>query len=186
MLCTPNEGAAAAVLMSPDAARRFRSDVGVRLTALSVATRTPEDWFVPSPSRLSDSDGSVTRTAAAGAFAQAGLRVDDVDLIECQDTDSASELVAYSDLGLCGPGEEGALLRSGDTARGGRIPVNVSGGLLAKGEPLGASGLGQIHELVLQLRGQAGERQVPGARVGLAHVMGAGPVSAVAILQGGG
>jgi acetyl-CoA acetyltransferase len=183
MLCTPNEGAAAAVLMSPDASRRYGSNADVRLAALSVATRTPEDWFVPAPSRLSGSHGSVTRTAAGDAFAESGLRIDDIDLIECQDTDSASELLAYSDLGLCGPGEEGALLRSGDTARDGRIPVNVSGGLLAKGEPLGASGLGQIHELVLQLRGQAGERQVTGARVGLAHMVGAGPVSAVSILQ---
>ena len=106
----------------------------------------------------------------------------DLDLVECQDTDAASELIAYADLGLCVPGDEVKLLRSGDTGIGGRIPVNPSGGLLSKGEPLGASGLGQVHELVLHLRGQAGPRQVSGARVGLTHVMGAGHVSAVTIL----
>jgi acetyl-CoA acetyltransferase len=102
--------------------------------------------------------------------------------VECQDTDAASELIAYADLGLCVPGDEVKLLRSGDTGIGGRIPVNPSGGLLAKGEPLGASGLGQVHELVMHLRDQAGPRQVWRARVGLAHVMGAGHVSAVTIL----
>ena len=118
----------------------------------------------------------------AAAYEEAGIGPDDLDLVECQDTDVASELLAYRDLLLCAAGEEAKLLRSGDTTLGGRIPVNPSGGLLSKGEPLGASGLGQLHELVTQLRGQAGPRQVEGARVGLSHVMGAGHNAAVVIV----
>lgn len=182
MLCAPNEGAAAAVLMSAEEAGRRGVAQPVAVRAVALASRSPGDWFVPAPSRLSQVRSSPTQTAATAAYREAGLGPGDLDLVECQDTDAASELIAYADLGLCAPGEEVKLLRSGDTHIGGRIPVNTSGGLLSKGEPLGASGLGQVHELVTQLRGQAGPRQVPGARVGLAHVMGAGHVSAVAIL----
>lgn len=105
---------------------------------------------------------------------EAGIGPEDLDLVECQDTEAASELSAYRELGLCKPDDEAAPLRSGDTMLGGRIPVNVSEGLLSKSEPLDASGLGQVHELVTQLRDEAGPRQVPSARNGLAHVMGAG------------
>lgn len=182
MLCAPNEGAAAAVLMSDAEARRRRIDQAVELRAVSLVSRGPDDWFVPAPSRLSGRHTSVTRRATAEALARAKLTIENVDVVECQDTDAGSELAFYSDAGLCAPGEEGALLRSGDTALGGRIPVNPSGGLLSKGEPLGASGLGQVHETVLQLRGQAGARQVAGARVGICHVMGAGHVCSVTVL----
>jgi acetyl-CoA acetyltransferase len=182
MLCTPNEGAAAVVLMSPGEAGRRGVAQPVALRAVALATRSPGDWFVPAPSRLSQVRSSPTQTAATAAYQEAGLGPGDLDLVECQDTDAASELIAYADLELCAPGDEVKLLRSGDTRIGGRIPVNTSGGLLSKGEPLGASGLGQVHELIMQLRGLAGPRQVSGARVGLAHVMGAGHVSAVIIL----
>jgi acetyl-CoA acetyltransferase len=182
MLCAPNEGAAAVVLMSAEQARRRGVRSPVALRAVTLATRSPGDWFIPAPSRLSQVRSSPTRTAATAAYREAGLGPNDLDLVECQDTDTASELIAYADLGLCAQGDEVKLLRSGDTQIGGRIPVNPSGGLLSKGEPLGASGLGQVHELVTHLRGQAGPRQVSGARVGLAHVMGAGHVSAVTIL----
>jgi acetyl-CoA acetyltransferase len=182
MLCAPNEGAAAVVLMSASEAGQRGVARPVAVRAVALATRSPGDWFVPAPSRLSAERSSPTRTAATAAYREAGLGPGDLDLVECQDTDAASELMAYAGLGLCDQGDEVKLLRSGDTWIGGRIPVNASGGLLSKGEPLGASGLGQLHELVMQLRGQAGPRQVPGARVGLAHVMGAGHVSAVTIL----
>jgi acetyl-CoA acetyltransferase len=148
-------------------------------------SRSPDDWFVPAASYQTDSRTSLTARAAAQAFEEAGIGADDLDVVECQDTDCGSELVAYRDLGLCKAGDEAALLRSGETTLGGRIPVNVSGGLLSKGEPLGASGLGQLHELVLQLRGTAGARQVEGARIGLAHVMGAGHNASVTIVEGG-
>jgi acetyl-CoA acetyltransferase len=182
MLCAPNEGAAAVVLMSDEEARRREVARPIAVRAIALATRSPGDWFVPAPSRLANVHSSPTRTAAAAAYEEAGLGPTDLDVVECQDTDAASELIAYADLGLCAQGDEMKLLRGGDTRIGGRIPVNPSGGLLSKGEPLGASGLGQVHELVLQLRGRAGGRQVEAARTGLAHVMGAGHVSAVTIL----
>jgi acetyl-CoA acetyltransferase len=182
MLCAPNEGAAAAVLMHRDEARRRGLTDTVRLAAVGLVSRGPDDWFVPAPSFPVDRT-SLTARAVALAAEQSGIGVEDVDLVECQDTDAASELLAYGELGLCKPGEEAGLLRSGATALGGRIPVNASGGLLSKGEPLGASGLGQLHELVTQLRGRAGPRQVAGARVGLGHVMGAGHNACVVVVQ---
>src|SRR5206468_5840152 len=96
----------------------------------------------------------------------------DLDVVECQDTDAARELLSYEELGLCPKGDAAKLVEEGATHMGGRIPVNPSGGLLSKGEPLGASALGQVVELVRQLRGEAGARQVDGARVALSHVVG--------------
>jgi acetyl-CoA acetyltransferase len=182
MLCAPNEGAASAVLMSRAAAQRFGVADPVSITGIGLVSRGPDDWFVPAPS-LPVHRTSITTRAAQLAYEQAQIGPSELDLVECQDTDAASELIAYSDLGLCPAGHEADLLRSGATARGGRIPVNVSGGLLSKGEPLGASGLGQVHELVTQLRGRAGARQVDGARTGLGHVMGAGHNSCVVVVQ---
>jgi acetyl-CoA acetyltransferase len=182
MLCAPNEGAAAVVLMSRrEAAHRGLTGL-ITLAGIGLVSRGPDDWFVPAPS-YPVGKTSLTSRAAELALADAGIGIVDVDLIECQDTDAASELIAYSDLGLCELGGEAALLRSGATAAGGRIPVNVSGGLLSKGEPLGASGIGQLHELVQQLRGRCGPRQLDDPRIGLGHVMGAGHNSCVVVVQ---
>lgn len=185
MLCAPNEGAAAAVLVSQDFARRRGIDSDVRLRAVSAVSRGPDDWFVPAPARQATGVTSITARAAHAAYEAAGFGPDDLDLVECQDTDAGSELLAYRDLGLCAPGEETKLLRSGHTTLGGVLPVNPSGGLLSKGEPLGASGLGQVHEVVEQLRGRSGSRQVEGARVGLTHVMGAGHNASVVVISRG-
>jgi acetyl-CoA acetyltransferase len=182
MLCAPNEGAAAAILVSREFARRRGLDATVSLRAVSAVSRSADDFFVPAVSRQSERVTSVSARAAEHAYEQAGLGPTDLDLIECQDTDAASELWAYRDLGLCPPGDEVKLLRNGDTTLGGRLPVNPSGGLLSKGEPLGASGLGQVHEVVQQLRGRSGTRQVEGARAGLTHVMGAGHNSSVVVM----
>ena len=103
--------------------------------------------------------------------------------MECQDTDAARELLGWEELGLCARGEQAKALADGDAAIGGKRPVNPSGGLLSKGEPLGASGLGQVVELVRQLRGQAGARQVEGAQVGLAHTVGRGANASVTIVR---
>jgi acetyl-CoA acetyltransferase len=103
-------------------------------------------------------------------------------VVECQDTDAARELLAWAELGLCAPGEQADILARHDALIGGRLPINPSGGLLSKGEPLGASALGQVVELVRQLRGTAGARQVEGARVGLAHVIGRGANACVTLL----
>jgi acetyl-CoA acetyltransferase len=181
MLCSPNEGAAAAVLMHRDEVTRRSNTVGIALRAVSLVSREPDDWFVPAVSYRPNRT-SLSAHAAALAFEEAGISAAEADVVECQDTDSASELLAYRDLGLCPEGAEAGLLRSGATALGGALPVNPSGGLLSKGEPLGASGLGQVHELVQQLRRRCGPRQVEDASVGVGHVMGAGHVASVVLL----
>jgi acetyl-CoA acetyltransferase len=183
MLCAPNEGAAAAILMHRDEARRRGIDDSVALRSVTLVSRGPDDWGVPAPSLQSDQRTSVIARAARLAYEEAGVAPDDLDVIECQDTDSASELFVYRDLGLCAPGDEAKLLRSGQTTLRGSRPVNPSGGLLARGEPLGATGLGQLHELVQQLRGRCGRRQVTGARLGLGQVRGAGNTAAVVVVS---
>jgi acetyl-CoA acetyltransferase len=182
MLCAPNEGAAACVLMHRDVARHRAIQHAITLRSIAVVSRADGDWSAPAASFQSNSRTSPSERAARLAFREAGIGPEDVDFVECQDTDSGSELAAYRDLGLCPPGDEVKLLRSGQTRLGGSRPVNPSGGLLSKGEPLGASGLGQIHELAQQLRGRCGTRQVDGARVGLAQVLGAGQTASVAVL----
>jgi acetyl-CoA acetyltransferase len=126
---------------------------------------------------------AVTRLAAKQAYEQAGAGPDDIDLVELHDCFATAELVHYENLGLCGDGEAGRLIDSGETALGGRLPVNVSGGLLSKGHPLGATGIANIYEVSTHLRGEAGARQVENARLGLTHVVGAGSACAVHILE---
>jgi acetyl-CoA acetyltransferase len=177
MLCSPNEGAAAVVLRRGDSGVQLRAAcLRSHLPGSVLAESTPlsgiDDTGIPAPSQL----------AASNAYAAAGLGPDDVDVVECQDTDAARELLAWEELGLCAPGDQPALLAAGDASLGGRRPVNPSGGLLSKGEPLGASALGQVVELVRQLRGDAGARQVEGARVGLAHTVGRGANASVVLL----
>ncbi|MGW0827769.1 thiolase C-terminal domain-containing protein [Streptomyces sp. NPDC002845] len=116
----------------------------------------------------SDAEPAAAR-ASALAYEQAGLGPHDLDVVEVHDAAAPAELMVYEELGLCGPGEGSALLRSGSTALGGRVPVNPSGGLLSRGHPLGATGCAQLVELTDQLRGRCGPRQVPGARVALAE-----------------
>ena len=106
------------------------------------------------------------------AYERAGVGPDDLDIVECHEPFTISEILHYEALGLCKEGEGGRLVEAGATALGGRIPVNVSGGLLSRGHPLGATGIAQIAEIVTHLRAEAGSRQVPGAKVGLAHCMG--------------
>ncbi|MCJ7594877.1 MAG: hypothetical protein MUO52_08925 [Desulfobacterales bacterium] len=113
-----------------------------------------------------------TKRAARKAYEMAGLGPDDLDLVELHDCFTIAELFHYENLGLCPKGEGGRLIDAGETELTGRIPVNPSGGLLAKGHPLGATGVAQIVEIVWQLRGQAGKRQIPEASVGLAHCVG--------------
>jgi acetyl-CoA acetyltransferase len=177
MLCSPNEGAAAVVLS--------RGDQGVKLAGISLRSHLPGSVLGEDSPLCGIDDAAITpptTLAANDAFSQAGLGPDDVDVVECQDTDAARELLAWSELGLCTPGAQAGILAGGDAMVGGRRPVNPSGGLLSKGEPLGASALGQVVELVRQLRGTAGARQVEGARIGLAHVIGRGANACVTIL----
>ena len=163
MLCSPNEGAAAVVL----AARRRAGRVRVRSTILrSHLPGNVLDESTPLSGLVDDDVPSSSTLAADAAYEEAGVGVEDLDLVECQDTDAARELLAYEELRLCGPGDAGKLLADGATALGGRLPVNVSGGLLSKGEPLGASALGQVIELTHNCAARPVERQVPNARVG--------------------
>jgi acetyl-CoA acetyltransferase len=180
MLCTPNEGAAAAVLTSgPGAPGQVRL-VGQGLRTARRAQAVGEHMPTDSPV---EPDESVTARAAQEAFARAGLGPDDLDVIELQDTDSGTEIITTEELGLCARGEGGPLVESGATRLGARLPVNPSGGLLSKGEPVGASGLGQVYEVVNQLRGRCGPRQVEGARTGLTHALGAGGNCSVLVFQ---
>jgi len=125
----------------------------------------------------------VSRQAAQAAYEMAGLGPQDLQLVELHDCFATAEIVHYENLGLCAEGEGGHLIDSGDTALGGRIPVNVSGGLLSKGHPLGATGIANLYEVATHLRGTAGARQVEGARIGLTHVVGLGSACAVHILE---
>jgi acetyl-CoA acetyltransferase len=184
MLCSPNEGAAAVVLRAaPDGAPA--NDRPVELRAAVLRSHLPGSVLGEATPMAGIDDTDITppsTLAAQQAYEEAGIAPDDLDLVECQDTDAARELLAWHELGLCEAGEQAALLASGAHALGGRRPVNPSGGLLSKGEPLGASALGQVVELVTQLRGQAGERQIEGARVGLAHTVGRGANASVVIV----
>jgi acetyl-CoA acetyltransferase len=182
MLCSPNEGAAAVVLKKAEGSGSGR----VLLSAAVLRSHLPGSVLGEATPLAGIDDTTITppsTLAAQDAYAAAGVGPDDVDLVECQDTDAARELLAWEELGLCGRGEQRGILDSGAADLGGRRPVNASGGLLSKGEPLGASGLGQVVELVHQLRGEAGVRQVEGARVGLAHTVGRGAIASVTILQ---
>jgi acetyl-CoA acetyltransferase len=159
LMCSPvSDGGAALVLCSERAAARLGADaVRVRATALvSGRDRGPDD------------DGAVER-AVHRAYEASGVGPEDLDVVEVHDATAPAELMVYEELGLCAPGDGPKLLASGETALGGRVPVNPSGGLLSKGHPIGATGCGQLVELVDQLRGRCGARQVEGARVALAE-----------------
>jgi len=185
MLCSPNEGAAAVVLTRGDATRAGTARGSVRLRAAVVRSHLPGSVLsesTPMSGLVDDAVAAPTTLAATAAFEEAGVGPADLDVVECQDTDAARELLSYEELGLCEPGGSGAMIDEGATSFGGRLPVNTSGGLLSKGEPLGASALGQIVELVRQLRGEAAN-QVEGARLALAHTVGRGANAGVVVLS---
>jgi acetyl-CoA acyltransferase len=157
LMCAPiGDGAAAAILVAKEKSARFTSKpVWVHASALVSGSDTRAE------------DGSATSRAASRAFEMAGMTVRDVNVMEVHDASAPAELMLYEELGLCDAGDGGRLIDEGITEIGGRVPVNTSGGLLAKGHPVGATGVAQIYEIWLQLRGEAGERQVSSARVGL-------------------
>jgi acetyl-CoA acetyltransferase len=126
---------------------------------------------------------TVTQIAAKQAYETAGIGPEDLDMIELHDCFATAELVHYENLFLCGEGEAGKLIDDGETYNGGKIPVNVSGGLLSKGHPLGATGVANITEIVWHLREEAGDRQVKGAKTGLAHVIGLGSACTINVLK---
>jgi acetyl-CoA acyltransferase len=175
MCCPTGDGAAAAVVVSPEKARQLGAKVKVLASILTSDPWSDRDLTLPDVNTL-------TRNAAAQAWERAGVGPDDLDLVELHDCFATAELLHYENLGLCKEGEAGRLIDEGETAHGGRIPVNVSGGLLSKGHPLGATGVAGVFEVTSHLRGSAGERQVEGAKVGLSHVIGLGSACTINVL----
>ena len=181
--CSPSEGAAAVVLCRADVARRYTTSP-VKLRADVFRTRRYGSFETLSPSMPVKSAPSPSVQAAQAAFEMAGVGPEDIDVAQVQDTEVGHEIMHLAECGFCTDGEQEALVRDGATALDGRIPVNTDGGLLANGEPIGASGLRQIHEVCLQLRGRGGRHQVPGEpRTGFTHVYGFPGVSCVTVLS---
>ena len=163
--CPFSDGAAAVVLASEEVARTTRKPVWVLGSAQAGDSMCLHD-------KRDLARAVATERAALAAYRQAGLGPRDVDVVELHDCFTIAEIVATEGLGLCEPGAGGIAAEKGETSLGGRIPVNVSGGLKAKGHPIGATGAAQVAEIATQLRGEAGRRQVEGAAVGLAHTLG--------------
>ena len=176
MCCPTGDGAAAAVLMSEDKIKQFTTQpIKVATSVLTSDPYTDRDLTMPDVNTL-------TQNAAKEAYEKAGVGPQDLSLVELHDCFATAELLHYENLGLCAAGEAGRMIDEGRTELGGDIPVNVSGGLLSKGHPLGATGVANIYEIVTQLRGQGGARQVEGAQAGLAHVIGLGSACTIHIL----
>jgi acetyl-CoA acetyltransferase len=182
MFCTPDEGAAAIIMCRADIAHRFTTKP-IFVQATEIRTRRYGTYEVHATSAPPVEDVSPTVYAARAAYEYAGIGPEDVDVAQLQDTDAGAEVIHMGETGLCADGDQEKLLANGETEIGGSIPVNTDGGLIANGEPIGASGLRQVHELVRQLRGEAGDRQVPGnPRVGFAQVYGAPGTASATIL----
>lgn len=183
MFCSPAEGGVALVLCNAKQVHRF-TDRPVFLRAAVVRTRRFGSFEVLAPSLALEHNDGPTVDASRAAYEKAGIGPDDVDLAQLQDTEAGAELMHMAENGFCEHGAQEELLQRGETEIGGRLPVNTDGGCLANGEPIGASGLRQVYENVLQLRGDAGDHQVPGdPRVAYTHVYGAPGISGVTILS---
>ena len=183
MFCSPAEGGVALILASEKKARELGKPI-VRLKAATMRTRPPGSFEVFAPSIDIERGGSATNIASRDAFALAGIGPDDIDVAQLQDTEAGAEIMHMAENGFCKDGDQESWLAEGRTEIGGKLPVNTDGGCLACGEPIGASGLRQVYENVVQLRGDGGKRQVPGnPKTAYSHVYGAPGVSAVTILE---
>lgn len=180
MACAAGGGGAAAIVATEGVARRLGGPM-IEVVASQQRSETYTDGHVFLGAVIGPAQ--MTRDTASDAYEQAGLGPRDLDLVQVHDAFPIEELVYYELLGICADGEGDKLVATGDTSLGGRIPFSTDGGLTARGHPGGPTGLAQIHETVLQLRGAAGPRQVGGARTGLCHMAGAGSVCVVHILQ---
>ncbi|KTE22627.1 acetyl-CoA acetyltransferase [Sphingopyxis sp. H050] len=183
MFCSPAEGAVALVLASARKVRELGADA-VRIASVAFRTRPEGSFEVFAPSISVGGGGKPTEIASKAAFEMAGIGPEDVSVAQLQDTESGAEIMHMAENGFCADGEQEHWLAEGWSEIGGRLPVNTDGGCLACGEPIGASGLRQVYENTVQLRGRGGERQVPNdPKVGYSHVYGAPGLSAVAILE---
>lgn len=180
LMCSVNvDGSAAAIIASEKKAKELglmSRAVKIRASILTSDPWQERDLVMPDVN-------TCTRRAAAAAYEMAGLGAEDVDLVELHDCFATAEILHYENLGLCDDGEAGRMIDDGEVALGGKVPVNVSGGLLSKGHPLGATGIANIYEVSTHLRGEAGQRQVEGARIGLTHVIGLGSACGIHILE---
>lgn len=182
MFCSPGEGAVALVLSRADHAHRY-TDTPAFIDAAEFRSRRFGSFEVFSPWLSPTAAPGPTVEAARATFEAAGVAPSDVDVAQIQDTESGAEIMHMAETGLCKDGEQEGLIRNGDTEIGGSMPINTDGGCLANGEPIGASGLRQVYENVLQLREAAGPRQVPGRpRAAFSHVYGAPGISACTLL----
>ncbi|XP_063606565.1 sterol carrier protein 2-like [Penaeus indicus] len=182
--CPTSDGSGAAILASEDfVVSHGLQNQAIEILAMEMATDLPSTFEEESPMKIVGFD--MTRTAAQKVFSIAGESPANVDVVELHDCFSANELITYEALGLCGEGEAGKMIDAGDNTYGGKYVINPSGGLISKGHPLGATGLAQCAELCWQLRGEAGKRQVPGAKLALQHNIGLGGAAVVALYRMG-
>ncbi|MBT5849883.1 MAG: thiolase family protein [Acidimicrobiaceae bacterium] len=181
-MCSANcDGAAAAVVVSEEKLRTLSAEQQARAIKVRASVLTSDPW--QEACQVLPDVNTLTRAAAAQAYEAAGIGPEDLDLVELHDCFATAELVHYDNLGLCAPGGAVDLFESGATNRNGSMPVNVSGGLESKGHPIAATGIANIWEVCHHLRGEAGDRQIEGARMGLAHVIGLGSACGVHILE---
>jgi acetyl-CoA acyltransferase len=181
-MCSANcDGAAAAVLISGAALTRLPAEQRRRAVKISASVLTSDPW--QEACQVLPDVSTLTRQAAVTAYEAAGVDPADLDLVELHDCFATAELIHYDNLMLCEPGGAVDLFDSGATWRDGRLPVNVSGGLQSKGHPIGATGIANVWEVCQHLRGEGGQRQIDGARIGLAHVIGLGSACGVHILE---
>ena len=181
MCCPTGDGAAAAVLVSEERLGSLSAEQRRRAVRISASVLTSDPYV--EGGQVQPDVNTLTRNAADAAYEQAGLGPEDLDLVELHDCFASAELIHYDNLRLCEPGGAGDFIDSGAPHRDGSMPVNVSGGLISKGHPIGATGVANIYEVATHLRGEAGDRQIPDARVGLAHVIGLGSSCGVHILE---
>ncbi len=181
-MCSANcDGAAAAVVVSGEKLKTLSPEQKRRAVKVSASVLTTDPW--EEACQVLPNVNTLTRNAAQQAYDQAGVGPEDLDLVELHDCFATAELVHYDNLMLCQPGEAVPFFESGATWRDGKTPVNVSGGLESKGHPIAATGIANIWEVCHHLRGEAGDRQIADAKVGLAHVIGLGSACGVHILE---
>ena len=181
MCCPTGDGAAAVVLVSDSKLKTLSREQQRRAVKISASVLTSDPWT--EGAQVQPDVNTLTRNAATQAYEAAGVGPDDLDLVELHDCFATAELIHYDNLMLCEPGGAGAFIDSGAPRRDGSTPVNVSGGLLSKGHPIGMTGAAGVFEITTQLRGEAGDRQIEGAKVGMAHVIGLGSACGIHILE---
>ncbi len=181
MCCPTGDGAAAIVMVSDSKLKTLSLEQQKRAVKISASVLTSDPWT--EGAQVQPDVNTLTRNAAKQAYDTAGVGPDDLDLVELHDCFATAELIHYDNLGLCEPGGAGAFIDSRAPWRDGSMPVNVSGGLLSKGHPIGMTGAAGVFEIATQLRGEAGDRQIEGAKVGMAHVIGLGSACGIHILE---